>query len=56
MAAVLPLLLVLAGGALCAAGERAILDERTVRAIVTCAPGLALIAMGVVVMVFGWAP
>lgn len=52
-AAVLPLVLFLVGGALCAAGERALLDQNTFRTIVTVAPGMALMVMAALVMVFG---
>ncbi len=56
MAPLVPLLLVVIGGCLCAAGERAILDERWFKALVTALPGVALICMAVVVIVLGLAP
>jgi hypothetical protein len=51
-----PLLLFVAGGALCAAGERAMLAGANFRAIVTAAPGVALIAMSVLVPLLGLWP
>ncbi|MFB4285670.1 hypothetical protein ACBJ59_61160 [Nonomuraea sp. MTCD27] len=51
-----PLLLFVAGGALCAAGERAMLDGYNFRAIIVGAPGVALVAMAVLVPLLGLAP
>ncbi|WP_327587070.1 hypothetical protein OHA25_08665 [Nonomuraea sp. NBC_00507] len=56
MAIFVPILLVLAGGALCAAGERAMLDRRWYKALITGAPGVALVAMGVVAVALGLTP
>lgn len=56
MADFVPALLIVAGCALCAAGERAMLAERWHRALFTAAPGVAFVTMGVTAMVFGLAP
>lgn len=56
MAAFVPLVLLVAGGALCVLGQRAILRELTYRAITVGTVGVAFVAMGVVAMVLGLTP
>ncbi|NJP93941.1 hypothetical protein HCN51_31655 [Nonomuraea sp. FMUSA5-5] len=51
-----PLLLFAVGSGLCVAGERAMLAGANFRAIVTAAPGVALIAMSVLVPLLGLWP